>query len=107
MADEHPVSLAEVKEILEAESKLRPELSSEQKVSFEHATKFAKLTLAQSKKLFKELKELDFVSDTLATKIVDLLPVHPEDVRVLFAKERLILDKKQSDALITIVKKHV
>jgi DNA-directed RNA polymerase subunit F len=100
MADEHPVSLAEVKEILEAESKLRPELSSEQKVSLEHSTKFAKLTLAQS-------KELDFISDALATKIVDLLPVHPEDVRVLFAKERLILDKKQSDALITIVKKHV
>ncbi len=92
--------MAEVKEILEAESKGR-ELTAEQKISLDHATKFAKLTSAQAKKLYKELKELDFVPDALAAKIADLLPTHPEDVRVLFAKERLVLDKKQSDALIT------
>jgi DNA-directed RNA polymerase subunit F len=52
MADEHPVSLAEVKEILEAESKLRPELSSEQKVSREHSNSW----LTDAVKLFRKQK---------------------------------------------------
>ena len=106
MSDERIVSLAEVKEILDAESKNR-ELSSEQKIALDHATKTTKMSLAQAKKLFEELKGLEFVSDSVAWKIVDLLPAHPEDVRVLFAKERLILDKKQIDAIIAVVKKHI
>ena len=107
MAEERQVTLAEVKELLEDESKARPELSPEQKISLDHATKFSKLTKPQADKLLQDLKELDFVSDSVAVKIVDLLPTHPEDVRVLFAKERLILDKKQIESLIAIVKKHV
>lgn len=106
MSDERIVSLAEVKEILDAESKNR-ELSNEQKIALDHATRTTKLNLPQSQKLFDELKGLDFVSDSVAWKIVDLLPIYPEDVRVLFAKERLILDKKQLDAIIAVVKQHV
>jgi DNA-directed RNA polymerase subunit F len=106
MSDERIVSLAEVKEILEEESKNR-ELSSEQKIAHDHAAKTTKLNFSQAKKLFEELKGLDFVSDSVAWKIVDLLPIYPEDVRVLFAKERLILDKKQTDAIIMVVKQHI
>jgi len=107
MPEERSVTLAEVKEIMEGESKNRAELSNEQKISLDHATKMAKLTPKQTDKLLKDLKELDFISDNLATKIADILPTYPEDVRVLFAKERLILDKKQIDQLIATVKKHV
>ena len=46
-------------------------------------------------------------SDPVAIKIVDLLPAYPEDMRALFAKERLILDKKQIDQLLSAVKKYV
>jgi DNA-directed RNA polymerase subunit F len=106
MSDERVVSLAEVKEILDEESKNR-ELSNEQKIALDHATRTTKLTLSQAQKLFEELKGLEFVTDSVAWKIVDMLPVYPEDVRVLFAKERLILDKKQIDAIIAVVKKHV
>lgn len=106
MSDERVVSLAEVKEILEEEGKGR-ELSSEQKIALDHASKTSKLTKEQADKLHGELRGLEFVSDGVAWKIVDLLPAHPEDVRVLFAKERLILDKKQTDAIIAAVKKFV
>lgn len=107
MSEDRPVTLAEVKELLEDEQKKRPELTPEQKVSLDHATRMARLDKTQAAKLKKDLKELGFVPDTVAVKVADLLPEYPEDVRALFAKERLILDKKQIDALLAAVKKYI
>ncbi|MDD1770436.1 MAG: RNA polymerase Rpb4 family protein [Methanomassiliicoccales archaeon] len=107
MSDDHPVTLAEVKELLEEEQKKRAELTPEQKVSLDHATKVARLKASEAAKLKKDLKELGFVPELVAVKITDILPEYPEDVRALFAKERLILDKKQIDALLAAVKKYV
>jgi DNA-directed RNA polymerase subunit F len=106
MSADRVVTLAEVKQLMEEESKLRVELSSEQKISLDHSTKFGKLPLEEVKKLIKELKDLEFISDSVSVKIADILPAYPEDVRVLFAKERLILDKKQIDQIIATVKKY-
>ncbi|HTY46493.1 MAG TPA: RNA polymerase Rpb4 family protein [Methanomassiliicoccales archaeon] len=107
MSDERVVSLAEVKGILESEQKERAELTNEQKISLDHATRIAKLSQQDAKRLYDDLKSFDFVSDPVAIKIVDLLPAYPEDMRALFAKERLILDKKQIDQLLSAVKKYV
>lgn len=107
MPDERPVSLAEVKEMLDQESKDRTELSNEQKVALDHSSKFAKLPVKEAHKLLADLKELDFISEPVAYRIVDICPQYPEDVRAIFAKERLILDKKQIDQVIAAVKKHV
>jgi DNA-directed RNA polymerase subunit F len=103
---ERYITLAEVKEILEAEAKVR-ELSNDQKIALDNATKVAKISGDDARKLFKELKDLEFISDPVAVKIADLLPTQPEDVRVLFAKERLILEKKQVDALLAVVQKYL
>ncbi len=107
MSEDHAVTLAEVKELLEDEQKKRTELTPEQKVSLDHATRMARLTASHASKLKKDLKELGFVPDSVAVKIVDILPEYPEDIRALFAKERLILDKKQIDALLAAVKKYI
>lgn len=107
MPEERLVALAEVKEMLEQESKDRTELANEQKVALDHASKFAKLSVKDAHKLLADLKELDFITEPVAHRIMDICPQYPEDVRALFAKERLILDKKQIDQVITAVKKHV
>jgi DNA-directed RNA polymerase subunit F len=107
MSDDHPVTLAEVKELLEEEQKKRAELTPEQKVSLDHASKVARLSAADAQKLLNDVKELGFVPETVAVKIADILPEYPEDVRALFAKERLILDKKQIEALLAAVKKYI
>ena len=107
MPEERLVTLAEVKEMLEQESKDRTELVNEQKVALDHAGKFAKLPVKEAQKLLADIKELDFISEPVAYRIVDICPQYPEDVRALFAKERLILDKKQIDQVIATVKKHV
>jgi DNA-directed RNA polymerase subunit F len=106
MPTERYITLAEVKEILEAEAKLR-DLTNDQKIALDNATKVAKISGDDARKLVKELKDLEFISDPVAVKIADLLPTQPEDVRVLFAKERLILEKKQVDALLAVVQKYL
>ena len=106
MPQERYLTLAEVKEILEEESKHR-DLTNDQKIALDNATKVAKISAEDARKLVKELKEFDFISDPVAVKVADLLPTQPEDVRVLFAKERLILDKKQVDALLAVVQKYL
>jgi DNA-directed RNA polymerase subunit F len=107
MPEERLVALAEVKELMEEEAKERAELSNEQKVTLDHSSKFSKLSLKEAKALLEDLKQLEFISDVVAYRIVDICPIYPEDVRALFAKERLILEKKQIDQVIAAVKKHV
>jgi len=106
MSEERYVTLSEVEHMLTEESKER-ELTSEQKLAKDHADKITKLPLEKAQKLFKELKGLDFISDAIATKIVDVLPTHNDDVRILFAKERSILEKKHIDQILKIVEKYL
>jgi DNA-directed RNA polymerase subunit F len=100
------VTLAEVKEMLEDESERR-EFTPEQKLALEHA-RGAKLTAKDAKELRAKLLELDFISDMntseqVAVKITDLLPTHFDDVRLIFSKERRVIDKKQGEQIIKLV----
>ncbi|MCE5295618.1 MAG: RNA polymerase Rpb4 family protein [Euryarchaeota archaeon] len=106
MSEERYVSLAEVKEMLETESAKR-ELTPEQKLSLDHASKFAKIEVKKARKLREELCEIDFIAPAMAAKIVDLMPTHVEDVRILFTKERLVLDKKQIEQILKLVEKYL
>jgi DNA-directed RNA polymerase subunit F len=106
MSEERYVSLAEVKEMLETESEKR-ELTPEQKLSLDHATKFAKISAKDSRKLTEELCKVDFITPAIAAKVVDLMPTHVDDVRILFTKERLVLDKKQIEQILKLVEKYL
>ena len=101
-----PVSLSEVKSILKKVEKDREELLYEQKIALEHAHKFAKLPLKKTNDLIKELLTLDFLQENHVYKIADLLPINEEDVKTLFAKERLTLGENEINKILTIVKKH-
>lgn len=106
MSEERYVTLAEVKEMLQAEAEIR-ELSPEQKLALDQASKLSKTSPDKAKKLVKELMEMGFITEPVAIKIADLMPVHADDVRVLFAKERLVLDKKQVEQIIKLVEKYL
>jgi DNA-directed RNA polymerase subunit F len=106
MTGERYVPLAEVKDMLEKESELR-QLTPEQKIALDHSTKNLRGTKKKAEHLIKDLKDISFVSDLTAVKIADMMPTHPEDVRVLFAKERLVLDKKQIEQVIKVVEKYL
>jgi DNA-directed RNA polymerase subunit F len=106
MEDKKMATLAEVKEIL-LERQEGQELTVEQKLALEHCQKFSKLEAKKAKKLLKELGELGFVTEPNAVKIVDVMPSHPDDVRVIFAKERASLEKKDIEKILSVVEKYL
>ena len=106
MAKGRYVSLAEAKQMLEKESELR-DLTPDQRSAMEHAAKTAKIDTADAQKVAEEVLALGFASEMVATKIADIMPQHPEDVRAIFAKERMVLEKSHIDQIIDIVVKYL
>lgn len=106
MEDKKIAALAEVKEIL-LERQEAQELTPEQKLATEHCQKFARLDAKKTKKLVKELLALGFVTEANAVKIADITPQHADDVRVIFAKERANLEKKDIEKILSVVEKYL
>jgi len=108
MEKERYVSIAEVKDILKRIQKEREELTYEQKVALCHAEAFARLSVSKTKGLIKELLEnIDKIEERHAYKIADLLPTHEEDVKLIFAKERVNLDEEDIRKIIEIVGRYI
>ena len=99
------VSLAEVKNLLEKEEKRR-ELTYEQKLALEHAKHFSKIGVTKARKMAEGLVKLERITETFAYKIVDILPLHPDEVRAIFAKERFTLEEDEIKKIIKIVEKY-
>ena len=100
-----PVPLARVKELLTEEAARRT-LPREAALALQHAEGFARLTVEATDKLLAELRQLPFVDAALAVKLADSLPQYPEEIRLLFSKERLALDEAQVARLLEIVAQH-
>ena len=100
------VVLAEVKAILEDESKLR-DLSTEQKYALEHSQRFSRLDDKKAKKLVSELiQEIEGLAEPMAIKLADILPKDAEDIRIVFAKERAQVQKKDVEKILGILGKY-
>ena len=100
-----PVPLARVKELLDEEATRRT-LPREAALAHQHAETFARLDSAATAKMIAELRTLPFVDAALAVKIADFLPQYPEEVRLLFAKERVVLDEAQITRLLEVLAQH-
>jgi DNA-directed RNA polymerase subunit F len=106
MEDKKIATLAEVKEILLGRQE-EQELTAEQKLALEHCQKFSRLDTKKVRKLVKELSELGFVTEANAVKLADVMPTHADDVRVIFAKERANLEKKDIEKILSVVEKYL
>jgi DNA-directed RNA polymerase subunit F len=100
-----PVPLARVKALLSEEATRRT-LPREAALALQHAETFARLAADDAEKLVAELKGLPFVDAALATKLADTLPQFPEEVRLLFSKERVVLDEEQIARLLELTAQH-
>ena len=67
MPEERYIALAEVKEYLEQESKGR-DFTPEQRISYDDASKIAKLSAAKARELVDELKAISFVPEPVAVR---------------------------------------
>lgn len=105
MSDRY-VSLAEVKELLTEEHQKR-DLHTSQKAAMEHAMAISPLKTEQAKALMAEVLGVPGVTESVAVKIVDLLPQYPEDIRAILSKERVTLDATKTEMVIEIVGKYL
>ena len=73
---EQYVTLAQVRELLEAEAEIRgyDNLLQSQKAALDHAQTVCSISLEQANAIIDEVKQIDIVSDAVALKIADLLP---------------------------------
>jgi len=101
-----PVSLSEVKNILSKVSKDREEMLYEQRIALEHAQTFAKLPVKKTNDMIKELMKLEFLEQVNAYKIADLLPNTKDDIKTIFAKERVTLGEDNIKKILEIVGKY-
>jgi len=100
-----PVPLARVKKLL-AEEANRRTLPREAALALQHAETFARLEADDADKLIAELRALPFVDSALATKIAVVLPQYSEEIRLLFSKERVVLDEEQIARLLELTAQH-
>ncbi|MCI4319705.1 MAG: RNA polymerase [Thermoplasmata archaeon] len=97
-----PVPVTQVRTLL-AEEAARRTLPREATLALQHAELFHRLTPEQTEKLIAELRTIPFIDANLAVKLADVLPQYPEEVRLLVAKERVLLDEAQLTRLLEII----
>ena len=98
-----PITIADVKTML-GEVSENYDLTYEQNLALDHATKFSKLEAEAANKLVAELQEI--VKKTQAIKIADVMPLDMADLRLIFAKERGSHKKEELEQVLEIVNKY-
>jgi len=96
------LSLTEIKKVL-AEKAKDKELNYEQKLAYDHAKQFAKLTPVKAEKLKKELMDLELPNE-VATKIVDILPNSIE--LDLIAEKNKTINEENKEKILALVGKY-
>lgn len=102
---EKPVPLAEVLGVLE-KTKKEGELEYWQRLTYDYAQKFAKLSPSKVKELMEELSKIEKIREHQAVAIIDLMPETKEDIELIFAKERTKLDDEEVKKILEVVKKY-
>ena len=97
------LTLPEVKLLLEKEQERR-ELNHEQRLSLVHSQQFSQLTKTKALQLIRDLLKIERVTPASATKLADILPTYPEEVRAIFAKERFTLEEDEVKKMLKVVR---
>ena len=80
------------------------QIQYEHKLAVDHVRLVSQSLPKESKEIMAKVIELEHVDDYYAAKIADILPMHPDDVRSIFARERFSLGKDEIDSIINAVK---
>ncbi len=101
-----PVSFSEVKEFIIEREKEKGELKYEQRLILDYVNKFTKLDIESSKNLIKELQEGLNLKKEIAIKIADLLPEDSDDLKTIFAKEKVNIGEEHIKIILETIAKY-
>lgn len=99
-----PVSIPEVRALLEKEQAGRDELAYEQKLALDHAAIFTRIPPEKVDMVLEELRQVPKITEWHRRKIVDIAPTHADDVRAVFVKDRIALDDGEIEKILNAVR---
>ena len=101
--NEKIVSWAEAKKVIAGKEE-KKEFAYEQKNALDHLRKFCKLSEKKYDGMIKELREIEKLKERHIATIMNFLPESQNELRVLFANDRLVLTDDDKKKIIKIVK---
>lgn len=103
--EEKSVSWVEAKKVL-SEKEGNRELVYEQKNALEHLRKFCKIPEKKFEKMVEELRGMEKLKERHIVSIINFMPENQNELRVLFANERLVLTDDDKKKILKIVKEN-
>jgi DNA-directed RNA polymerase subunit F len=100
-----PIGMPEAKKIMVSVEK-KKELGYEQKIALEHLNKFTKIDQAEAEKFLEEMSKVLRMSPETMVKILDIAPQNPDELRMIFAREKFSLKEDEIKRILEIVKKY-
>ncbi len=104
------ITISEAKEVMERiakERQERAELLFETRRALKHLRTFAKLPADKARELVEELMNLPQVpKKEIAVKLADIMPRVPDEVRIIYAKERFTLTPEQIQEILDVIDKY-
>ena len=100
-----PIGMPEAKEILSSRE-TKKELSYEQKIALDHLNKFTKLKPSEANKFLEELSSVLRMSPETLVQILNFMPQNPDELRMVFAREKFSLKDDEISRILEIVKKY-
>ncbi len=101
---ERIVTSYEAKKIIKKREK-ENELNYEQKNALDYLSKFRKKAEKDVQELLEELGKIEKLHDKHIIAIAETLPQDEDDLRLLFANERVVLEDNDKKQIISAVKK--
>ena len=80
------------------------QIQYEHKLALDHVRLLSKIGSKEAQEIIDKVIDLEHVDEYYAVKIADVLPIHPDDVRSIFAKERFSLGRDEIDSIIDAVR---
>ncbi len=106
VSGEKPVTLAEALEVLEKQKKKEEELGYAQRLTYDYAQKFSKLSAKKTRELVEGLLKIGNLREHQAVVLADLMPETKEDIQLIFAKERTRLEDKDIEKVLELINKY-
>jgi len=104
------ITIAEAKELMEKIAEQRQkkaELLFETRRALKHLRTFARLPADKAKELVEELLKLPQVGKKeIAVKLVDIMPRIADEVRIIYAKEKITLKPEEIQEILDVIDKY-
>jgi DNA-directed RNA polymerase subunit F len=104
------ITIAEAKELMEKIAEHRQkkaELLFETRRALKHLRTFARLPADKAKELVEELLKLPQVGKKeIAVKLVDIMPRIADEVRIIYAKEKITLKPEEIQEILDVIDKY-